>query len=183
MKTVAILSSSVREGRLSHRVALYLQNYLESQALAQVEMLDLKAYNFPLFDERFAMQKQPSEALIEFTQRFKQADAIIIVSPVYNASFPAALKNVIDLYYKEWHHKVTGVVTVTYGGVPPIATAQQLQALLLKLDALVVPTFCTMIRTESNFSPEGRAAEPKEMEALAKPMLDELFWLLKKTQA
>ena len=55
MKRIAILSASVRTGRLSHRVALYLKNYFRQNALADTELLDLKAYDFPLFHERLAM--------------------------------------------------------------------------------------------------------------------------------
>lgn len=102
MKRIAILSSSVRTGRLSHRVALYLQHYLTANELAETEILDLKAYDFPLFEERFAFLPNPSGKVIDFTERLVAADALIIVTPVYNASFPAALKNVIDLYLQEW---------------------------------------------------------------------------------
>lgn len=118
MKRIAILSASVRTGRLSHRVALYLENYFRQNALADTELLDLKAYDFPLFHERLAMQERPSDMLIDFTNRFNDADGLIIVSPVYNASYPAALKNVIDLYYKEWKHKPVGIVSVTSGKYP-----------------------------------------------------------------
>ena len=86
MKRIAILSASVRTGRLSHRVALYLENYFRQNALADTELLDLKAYDFPLFHERLAMQEHPSDKLIDFTNRFNDADGLIIVSPVYNAS-------------------------------------------------------------------------------------------------
>lgn len=120
MKRIAILSASVRTGRLSHRVALYLENYFRQNALADTELLDLKAYDFPLFHERLAMQERPSDMLIDFTNRFNDADGLIIVSPVYNASYPAALKNVIDLYYKEWKHKPVGIVSVTSGKYPAL---------------------------------------------------------------
>lgn len=182
MKNIAVLSASVRDGRLSHRVALYFEKYLTGRGLANVELLDLKAYDFPLFTERLALQKNPSEALLEFTDRFNRVDGLIIVSPVYNASFPASLKNVIDLYYKEWRRKVTAVVSVSSGAVPPIATAQQIQTLLLKMGALVAAPFGTVIQDESAFSPEGDATDPALMEKLSKPMLDELFWLIEKTQ-
>ena len=42
MPHIAILSSSVRTGRNSHRVTLYFKHYLESNNLATVEILDLK---------------------------------------------------------------------------------------------------------------------------------------------
>ena len=59
MRTIAIISSSVRRGRNSHRVALYLKNYIEENNLAIAEILDLKEYDFPLFDERLKLQNDP----------------------------------------------------------------------------------------------------------------------------
>ena len=91
MKRIAILSASVRTGRLSHRVALYLENYFRQNALADTELLDLKAYDFPLFHERLAMQERPSDMLIDFTNRFNDADGLIIVSPVNSVLYYEAL--------------------------------------------------------------------------------------------
>lgn len=181
MKRIAILSSSVRTGRLSHRAALYLQNYLTANGLAETEILDLKAYDFPLFDERFAFQQNPSEKLVDFTERFVASDALIIVTPVYNASFPAALKNVIDLYNNEWYHQPVAVVSVTSGKVPGIATVQHLQALLLKMGALVVPMLSTVISDAETFNEQGVATSPETVEKLLRPMINELLWLTEKT--
>ena len=47
MRHTSIITSSVREGRISHNVSLYLQNYLTENKLATTEIIDLKAYNFP----------------------------------------------------------------------------------------------------------------------------------------
>jgi NAD(P)H-dependent FMN reductase len=51
MTTISIISSSIREGRASHRIALYFKNYLEENNLAEVKLHDLVQYNFPLFNE------------------------------------------------------------------------------------------------------------------------------------
>ncbi|MGV3548033.1 MAG: NADPH-dependent FMN reductase, partial [Pedobacter sp.] len=52
MPKIAIISASVRKGRKSHSVALYFQNYLAQKQLAETEIIDLDAYNFPIFEER-----------------------------------------------------------------------------------------------------------------------------------
>ena len=140
-----------------------------------------EADDFPLFEERFAFLPNPSGKVIDFTERFVAADALIIVTPVYNASFPAALKNVIDLYLQEWRRQPVAVVSVTSGKVPGIATVQQLQALLLKLGALVVPMLCTVISAGETFDEKGTAASPAATEKLLRPMIDELLWLTGKT--
>ena len=176
---VAILSSSVRRGRLSHRVALYVQHYLETRLSISAQIVDLKEYDFPLFDERLAYQTSPSEKLMDFTRRLMGADGIVIVSPVYNASFPAALKNVIDLYYTEWKRKPVGIVSVTSGSVPGIATVQQLQTLMLKLGALVVPVLSTVIQVAETFSETGQGGAVAER--VVRPLLEELQWLMSHT--
>lgn len=175
MKRIAILSSSVRSGRLSHRVALYLERYLERSGLAAAEVLDLKRYDFPLFDERFAFQTHPSRRLFDFTRRLFSADGIIVVTPVYNADFPASLKNAIDLYYEEWVGKPVAVVSVTSGQVPGIATVQKLQTLLLKLEARVVPGLCTVISVGENFDEQGVPRSAEQMDALVRPMVEGLL--------
>jgi len=99
MRTIAIISSSVRRGRNSHRVALYFKNYLQDNSLAEAEIIDLKEYNFPVFDERLNKMDNPSADVLQFAERIRAADGIIIVTPEYNGGYPASLKNVIDLLY------------------------------------------------------------------------------------
>jgi NAD(P)H-dependent FMN reductase len=61
---ISIISASVRTGRNSHRAALYFQKYLTEGKLAEVEILDLKAYNFPIFEDKLKAQKDPSIEII-----------------------------------------------------------------------------------------------------------------------
>src|SRR5438874_8942325 len=97
MHHVAIISSSVRVGRNSHRVALYFKNYIEENKIATVEILDLMAYQFPLFDERLRYQKEPTPKMLDFAGKIKATNGVLIVTPEYNGGYPAALKNVVDL--------------------------------------------------------------------------------------
>ncbi|WP_371068370.1 NADPH-dependent FMN reductase, partial [Salmonella enterica] len=103
-------------GRNSHRVALFFKNYIESNNLGSVEMLDLFEYQFPIFDERLKFQKNPSPSTIEFGEKIKAADGVIIVTPEYNGGYPASLKNVIDLLTDEWKRKPVAISTVSAGG-------------------------------------------------------------------
>lgn len=177
---VAIISSSVRDGRLSHRVALFLKGYVAGATGARSEILDLKEYDFPLFDERLASMEEPSGALLDYAARFRRADGIIIVSPVYNGSFPAALKNVIDVLSPEWLHKPVLVVSVTDGTTPGIATVQSLQAILLKMGARVTGPLYTVINVGSDFTETGTPADPPQARRYAKQPVEEFAWLVNK---
>ena len=82
MKTplkIAILSASVRHGRNSHRVALYFQDYIRRNRLGEVEMLDLKEYAFPLFEERLQYLENPPPEVLTFSRKISEADGILIV--------------------------------------------------------------------------------------------------------
>ena len=84
MKSISIISASVREGRKSHRVALYFKNYLEENKIAKVKMIDLKSYSFPIFEERLSNIKDPTKDMIGISDDITGADGIIIVTPEYN---------------------------------------------------------------------------------------------------
>ena len=104
MPHIAIISASVRTGRKSHNVALHLQRALTSTNNS-VDLLDLSEFDFPVFHERLKFMKEPPAKAVDFAERIRKADGVIIVTPEYNGSFPASLKNVIDLLTEDWKGK------------------------------------------------------------------------------
>lgn len=176
--SIAIISASVREGRNSHRVALYFRNYLSEQGIAVVNMLDLDEYRFPLFNERLRFQKDPSPAVLDFASKISKADGVIIVTPEYNGGYPASLKNVIDLLYAEWYHKPVAISTVsdgTFGGSQVITS---LQFILWKIKALTVPAQFPVPQVSQLFDESGNPADKQAVEKRLKPFLDEFFWCI-----
>ena len=99
---IAIISASVRLERKSHRIALFFKKYIEEKKLSTVEILDLNEYKFPIFEERLRFMKDPPPPVLQFAEKVKNANGIIIVTPEYNGGYPASLKNAIDLLYPEW---------------------------------------------------------------------------------
>ena len=85
-----------------------------------------------------------------------------------------------DISVQEWKHKPVGIVSVTSGKVPGIATVQQLQVLLLKLGALVAPNLTTVINAGSEFNEQGEPRSAEQASALILPMLNDLLWLTDK---
>lgn len=112
MSKIAIISASVRRGRKSHSVALYFKRFLEDRQLAEVAILDLDAYDFPIFEERLRFIENPTAQMLSFAKQIEEATGVIIVTPEYNGGYPASLKNVIDLLYAEWKRKPIAIATV-----------------------------------------------------------------------
>ena len=178
MFNISIISSSVRINRNSHRVALYFKNYLEENKLATVEILDLKKYNFPLFDERLRYQKSPSASALDFAAKVKSSDGIIIVTPEYNGGYPASLKNVTDLLYDEWYHKPVAISTVSDGKFGGTQVLTSLQFSLWKMRAWTVPAMFPVPNAEDAFGENGQPSENQDPRKRTANFINELFWCI-----
>jgi len=178
MPHIAIISSSVRIGRNTHRVALFFQKYIEANQLATTEILDLKTYNFPIFDERLKYQSNPTKQMLDFAAKIKNADGVIICTPEYNGGYPASIKNVVDLLYEEWHRKPIGIATVSDGSFGGTQVITSLQFSLWKIRAWVVPAMFPVPNVSDAFDENGEPTEKEKTEKRAKRFIGEMLWCI-----
>ncbi len=174
---IAILSSSTRLNRQSHRAALGLARLIEPSSDHTVEVLDLAAYQFPLLEEVLHRHPNAPDGLQEFAEKVRQADALLFVSPEYNGSYTAALKNAVD-YLKEgeFSRKVIGVVSVTSGALGGIRAALAMQQLVLGISAFPIPQMLPVGLVAQKFDETGvllDTAFEKNMQAF----LQQFLWL------
>ncbi len=160
-------------------MALYFKNYLEENKLATVVMLDLNEYHFPLFEERLRLQKDPPAAALDFAEKIKNADGIIIVTPEYNGGYPASLKNAIDLLYNEWYHKPVAISTVSEGSFGGTQAITSLQFSLWKMRAWTVPAMFPVPDVTAAFDENGKPSGSYLNEKQATYFINELFWCIK----
>lgn len=175
MNHIAIISSSVRRERKSHSVALYFKTYLEENNLSTAEILDLKEYNFPLFADTIKTLQNPSKEVLDFAQKIKLADGIIIVTPEYNGSIPASLKNAVDLLYDEWHGKPICISTVSSGIFGGSQALVSLQFILWKIGAWTVTNMFPVPNVSMSFDDKGNAVDKMKTDKLAKVFLTKFF--------
>jgi NAD(P)H-dependent FMN reductase len=176
MPHIVILSSSVRLGRNSHRVALFFKNFLESKNLASAEVIDLNAYQFPIFNERLKYQKDPAQNVLEFSGKIKSAEGVIIVTPEYNGGYPAALKNVVDLLYDEWQRKPIAISTVSDGVFGGTQVITSLQFSLWKIRAWTVAAMFPVPKAQEAFDENGIPKDVSAVEKRASAFVKELLW-------
>jgi len=182
MPKIAIISASVRKGRKSHSVALYFKNYLNQKGLATAEIIDLNAYNFPIFEERLRFIENPTEAMLQLAKDITDANGIIIVTPEYNGGYPASLKNVVDLLYAEWKRKPVAIATVSAGAFGGSQVITSLQFSLWKIGALTVPAMFAVPTVEKSFSEEGVPTDQEATDKKARVFIDELLYWIKAKQ-
>ncbi|CAM3541388.1 NADPH-dependent FMN reductase [Kibdelosporangium persicum] len=114
-----------------------------------------------------------AHALGGITPRLAAADAFVIVTPEYNRSFPAVLKNAIDWHFTEWHAKPVGFVS--YGGRSGgLRAVEQLRLVFGELHA--VPIRDVVSFHGSCFDEAGVPRDRDGCDAAAKGMLDQLIW-------
>ncbi len=178
MPHISIISSSVRTGRKSHWVALYFKNYIEENKLATVEILDLNEYQFPIFHERLRFTENPSANVLEFAGKITASDGVLIVTPEYNGGYPAALKNVVDLLYNEWHRKPVAISTVSDGVFGGTQVITSLQFTLWKIRAWTVPAMFPVPKAGELFDAEGKPTDKAALDKRAATFIKELLWCI-----
>jgi NAD(P)H-dependent FMN reductase len=172
---IAIISSSVRIGRKSHRVAMYFQQFILASKSATVEILDLSIFNFPVFTERLNHQPRPMPSALLFAEKISSADGIIIVTPEYNGGYPASLKNAIDLLSSEWNSKPIAICTVSDGVFGGNQALVLLQFTLWKIKALTVTSLFPVRNVEEEFDETGNAYHKDETDKRAQTFVQDLI--------
>ena len=133
---VAVLVGSLRRDSLNRKLAHELAELAPpALSLNIVEIGALPLYNQ---DE----DGTPSTAVSEFRTRIAAADALLFVTPEYNRSVPAALKNALDVGSRPsgrsvWNGKPGGVVTAVTGQLGGFGANHHLRQSLMFLN---VPT-------------------------------------------
>ena len=107
---LTIIIGSTREGRFAPTVAAWFADHARARTDLVVDVVDLAEARLP-----DVLSTKPAPSVRAMSQRLAAADAFVIVTPEYNHSFPASLKNAIDWHFKEWQAKPVGFVS--YGGM------------------------------------------------------------------
>jgi NAD(P)H-dependent FMN reductase len=158
---ITILSSSTRIDRLSHRVALGLEKVINNSREHSATVLDLAAYNFPIMEEVLHRHPNPPQGLADFSEQIRQSDAHLFVSPEYNGTYTAALKNAVDyLKENEFSKKTIGVVSVSAGMLGGIRAALSMQQLVLGISGFAIPQMLTVPQVAQKFDAEGNLTDP-----------------------
>lgn len=112
---VAIIVGSTRPGRQADSVARWVHGLAAGRDRASFEVVDIADFELPLLDED--LPPMAAQYARPHTHRWAATiarfDAFVLVTPEYNHSPAAALKNALDFLYAEWNDKA--VAFVSYG--------------------------------------------------------------------
>jgi NAD(P)H-dependent FMN reductase len=118
MIRIAVIVGSTRPSRRTEVVARWVVDVARRHPAvvggeADVELVDLTDFALPLLDEPlpaiFAEYRHPHTR--RWADTVAAFDGFVFVTPEYNHSVPAALKNAIDYLFAEWNDKAAGFVS------------------------------------------------------------------------
>jgi NAD(P)H-dependent FMN reductase len=176
MNKLKIIIGSTRPGRKGPFIAKWIAELASQYKDFDVEILDLAEINLPLLDEpnHPRLRNYMNQHTKDWSRMIEDADAFIFVTPEYNYSYGAVLKNAIDYLHHEWQYKP--VAFVSYGGLAGGTRAVQALKLVtnsLKMvavnEAVNITFFMKYINKDNIFN-----GEEVHLTA-AKLMLDELL--------
>ena len=165
---LAIVIGSVREGRFGPTVANWFAGQAREHDEFEVDVIDLVGMDFPS-----SMASSPD--VEDFGQRIGAADAVVVVTPEYNHSYPGPLKTAIDSLGQQWHAKPVGLVS--YGGMSGgLRSVEPLRVVFAELHAMTIRETVSFHGAWSRFDDEGQPRDPEGVNGAARVMLDQLAW-------
>ncbi|MCE5235451.1 MAG: NAD(P)H-dependent oxidoreductase [Clostridiaceae bacterium] len=169
MLKIAIIIGSTRPGRNGEAVAKWVYELAKKRTDASFELIDLKDFNLPLLDEPLppSMGSYQNEHTKAWSKKIAQFDGYVFVTPEYNHTIPASLKNALDYLYAEWNDKSAGFVG--YGSMNGIRSVEHLRQIagqlrLADVSSQVGLSLYTDFENMSEFKPQPR--REKEVEKM-----------------
>jgi NAD(P)H-dependent FMN reductase len=139
MTKIAVIVGSTREGRQTDKLAAWAAKEVEK--VAEVETLDLRDYPLPFFDEpispRYNPERTPTPEVKKWLDKVQEFDGYVLVTPEYNRSTTAVLKNALDYLAYEMDKKP--VALVAHGSSGGAQAVANLRMALPGVGAVSVP--------------------------------------------
>jgi NAD(P)H-dependent FMN reductase len=166
-----VILGTSRQGRLSEPAANFVFEEVSKRDDIKTELIDIRKIPLRIDDAGEALKDS------QFSATVSRADALILVVPEYNHSFPGLLKHVLDTNLKEYVHKAAGVCGVSAG---PFGGARMIESLVPVLRELGLVTIFWDVyfgTAGKLFDPAtGKITDPAYVGRLAK-FVNELVWM------
>lgn len=155
---IGILLGSTRPGRNGEQVAQWVLEQASTRQDADFELIDLADHPLPFLDEPVppSMHRYTQQHTEDWSATISRFDGFILVTPEYNHSIPAVLKNALDYLFTEWNNKAVGFVS--YGGNGGVRAVEQLrpmagELMMADVRAAVALNFSTEFEGFRTFRP------------------------------
>src|SRR6185503_3090002 len=176
MAKIAVIVGSVRRDRQGINVAKWIEKKLLSRnhTVLFIDPLEVK---LPLLDRMYKEMTDPSEGLKDLRNKIKNAEGYVAVTPEYNRSTSAAMKNTLDYFLEEYFFKPSAIVSYSPGIYGGVNAAQQLRLIFAELGAPSIPSAFTISKVRNTFSENGELLDDVYDKRVTR-FLSEFEWYL-----
>jgi NAD(P)H-dependent FMN reductase len=167
---IPLILGTSRQGRASEHAARFVLEQTKKRAGVETELVDVRTLPMKL-DDAGEQMKDPA-----FAATIDRCDALIIVAPEYNHSFPGLLKHALDMNLKEYIHKAVGICGVSAG---PFGGARVIESLLPVMRELGLVTIFEDVnfgKIGTLFDERGNLLDENFVRRVDK-FLNELIWM------
>lgn len=183
---LAVIVGTIRQNRKTPQQAKWVLNTAKQTEGIDAELIDLKDYPMPFFDEpmspRYNPDRQIDPSAKKWLDKLEQFDAYVFVTPEYNHSVPGVLKNALD--YVTWEIQRKPVSVISHGSSGGARAATDLKEIISESRAIPLPssTALTMVGMAELIDKEGNLTEAAKARPRGGPqkalydMLAELKW-------
>lgn len=180
---LAIIVGTTRQNRQTIKQAKWVLGAAQEIADGTVELVDLEGYPMPFFAEPISPRYNPNRvidpAVKPWLDKISEFDAYIFVTPEYNHSIPAVLKNALDYLTKELNRKPAAIVS--HGTVGGARAATDLKEILSESKAAIIPNGVALSGMSEMIDDEGKLdetvkANPYGPQGALDGLLAELKW-------
>ncbi|HET9068615.1 MAG TPA: NAD(P)H-dependent oxidoreductase [Amaricoccus sp.] len=185
---IAVIIGSTRDARFADKPAAWILDLARQRGDWEVELLDLRDFDLPFFNEKSSNLWVPSQdpRAVAWQKKLASFDGFIFVTAEYNRSIPGALKNALDQAYREWNRKPAAVLG--YGSTGGARAVEHLRTIAIELQMAPVRAGVHIMGADlMKVHPMGENGPISAIEdhilPSARAMLDDLDWWTRATIA
>lgn len=174
LSKIAIFVGSVRTDRNGIFVARWIESKLKERN-HDVFFIDPMEIQLPLLDRMYKEMKNPEQKYQKLHNMILESDGYIPVTPEYNHTTSAALKNTLDYCLEEYFFKPSAIVSYSVGSFGGINAAQHLRQIFAELGAPSISSSFQISKIHEVFDKDGHLLDV-EYDKRIKRFLDEFDW-------
>lgn len=163
---ILVFAGSTRRESVNRKLARIAAQAV-NDAGGQATLLELADYPMPLYNGDLEAESGPPENAFRLQETIAAHPGLIIVSPEYNHSIPALLKNTLDWVSRTprvqganpFTGKVAGLMAASPGGLGGLQGLDTVRRVLTTVGALVLPKVVAVPKADQAFDAEGRLTD------------------------
>jgi len=139
MKKIGVIVGSLRKESFSKKLALNVMELFSDNF--KTDLIEIG--HLPFYNQDLDVEGNVDKAYTAFREQVKQYDGFLFVTPEYNRSLPAVLKNALDIGSRPkvdnvWDNKPAAIISQSPGGLAGFGANHHLRQTLTAINMPVV---------------------------------------------